>query len=88
MTRYRGAEPATGERVLRYLRENYLMPDESNIGDVDGLMLVRDHQDELEKAMHVFGSHAYYVGDKVAEAEGLVEKPGGDDEDEDEEPDW
>jgi hypothetical protein len=86
MSRYDGSEPASVTTVLRYLRENYTMPDDTVIGDVQGLMLMRDQADEMEKAVKVFGSHAYYVGDKIAVAHDLKELPPEDDGEEG--PDW
>lgn len=67
---YQGQEDATPDRVRRYLKENYTDPDGTPLSDARLTELLTDHHDTLQRGVDQL-SHAYYVGDAIAEAAGL-----------------
>jgi hypothetical protein len=79
---YQGQEDATRDRVRRYLTENYSDPDGTPLSAARLTELLTDHSSVVELGIDQL-SHAYYVGDKIAEAAGLA-WVGDDGEDSDE----
>jgi hypothetical protein len=75
---YQGQEDATRDRVRRYLKENYSDPDGTPLSDARLTELLTDHTTMVEFGVDLL-SHAYYVGDQIAEAGGL-DWSGDDDE--------
>ncbi len=73
---YQGQEDATRDRVRRYLKENYSDPDGTPLSDARLTELLTDDSSIVEFGIDHL-SHAYYVGDQIAEAAGL--DWGGDD---------
>jgi hypothetical protein len=78
MERYLGDERITGRaQVVRYLTANYTHADGAPVSE----LLAGDACDgtaakvEIEKAVNVFGSNVYYVGDQIARREGWTEIP-------------
>jgi hypothetical protein len=67
---YQGQEDATRDRVRRYLKENYSDPDGTPLSAARLTELLTDHSSVVELGIDHL-SHAYYVGDQVAEAAGL-----------------
>jgi hypothetical protein len=65
---YQGQEDATPDRVRRYLKENYTDPD-GPLSDARITELLTDHHDTLQRGIDQL-SHAYYVGDAIADAAG------------------
>ena len=80
---YHGQENATHDLVRRYLKENYSDPDGTPLSDARLTELLTDHAGIVERGVEQL-SHAYYVGDKIAEAAGLDwSGDEGDDDDDD-----
>jgi len=79
---YQGQEDATRDRVRRYLKENYSDPDGTPLSDARLTELLTNHGSIVEVGIDHL-SHAYYVGDQIAEAGGL-DWVGDDGEDSDE----
>jgi hypothetical protein len=79
---YQGQEDATRDRVRRYLKENYSDPDGTPLSAARLTELLTDHSSVVELGIDHL-SHAYYVGDQIAEAAGL-DWVGDDGEDSDE----
>ena len=67
---YQGQEDATRDRVRRYLKENCTDPDGTPPSAARLTELLTDHSSIVELGIDHL-SHAYYVGDKIAEAAGL-----------------
>ncbi len=67
---YQGQENATRDRVRRYLKENYHDPDGTALSDARLTELLTDHASILQRGIDQL-SHAYFVGDQIAEAAGL-----------------
>lgn len=77
--RYEGAEPATAYNVGKYLRENYVGPNDELLTEEFVTELVRQNEYILEDAAR-FGSYAHYAADKIADEANLEEMPDEDDE--------
>jgi hypothetical protein len=67
---YQGQEDATRDRVRRYLKENYSDSDGTPLSPARLTELLTDHSSVVELGIDHL-SHAYYVGDQIAEAAGL-----------------
>jgi hypothetical protein len=67
---YQGQENATRDRVRRYVKENYRDPDGTALSDARLTELLTDHASILQRGIDHL-SHAYFVGDQIAETAGL-----------------
>jgi hypothetical protein len=67
---YCGQENATRDRVRRYLKANYSETDGTPLSDARLTELLTDHDGIVQQGIDML-SHAYYVGDQIAETAGL-----------------
>lgn len=69
--RYEGNENATRVNVRRYLASNYY-EDNEPLSEVRLTALMTEHANWIDQGIAI-RSHAYYVGDRIAELSGLSE---------------